>query len=185
MKYVATIDGDDYVVQVDESDQITVNEAPRTVHLESIRDGSVYALLVDVKPYEVFVESTGDGYAVTVDGDRFDVSVTGERRERGSRSAGSRASGPSIEEPTEAAEAVEVVAAEGSTLVRSPLTGILVELLVEVGHDVDAGQSLAVLEAMKMQNDIKAPCAGRIETVHCGVGDALGTDDVMMCIVSD
>ena len=57
--------------------------------------------------------------------------------------------------------------------VRSPIPGRLIKLLVKAGDSVVAGQTMAVLEAMKMENEIPAPRAGRIAEVRCTEGTAV------------
>jgi biotin carboxyl carrier protein len=57
--------------------------------------------------------------------------------------------------------------------VRSPIPGRLIKLLVKVGDPVAAGQTLVVLEAMKMENELGAPRAGRIADVRCAEGTAV------------
>ena len=57
--------------------------------------------------------------------------------------------------------------------VRSPIPGRLIKLLVKAGDNVTAGQTMAVLEAMKMENELRAPRAGRIAEVRCAEGAAV------------
>jgi biotin carboxyl carrier protein len=57
--------------------------------------------------------------------------------------------------------------------VRSPIPGRLIKLLVKAGDSVAAGQTLVVLEAMKMENELPAPRAGRITEVRCAEGTAV------------
>jgi len=57
--------------------------------------------------------------------------------------------------------------------VRSPIPGRLIKLLVKAGDAVAAGQTLVVLEAMKMENELGAPRAGRIAEVRCSEGAAV------------
>jgi len=57
--------------------------------------------------------------------------------------------------------------------VRSPIPGRLIKLLVKAGDAVAAGQTMVVLEAMKMENELAAPRAGRIAEVRCAEGTAV------------
>jgi biotin carboxyl carrier protein len=57
--------------------------------------------------------------------------------------------------------------------VRSPIPGRLIKMLVKVGDEVARGQTLVVLEAMKMENELAAPRAGRIAEVRCAEGAAV------------
>jgi len=62
----------------------------------------------------------------------------------------------------------------------SPMPGLLTQLLVEQGHEVRAGQDLAVIEAMKMENVLRAERDGKVENVLAGVGDTLAVDQPIM-----
>jgi pyruvate carboxylase subunit B len=56
--------------------------------------------------------------------------------------------------------------ASGRVEVKSVMPGVVKELRVSAGQDVEAGEALVILEAMKMENEIRAPHAGRVEAVH-------------------
>jgi biotin carboxyl carrier protein len=62
------------------------------------------------------------------------------------------------------------------------MPGRVVRLLVEVGDEVAEGQGVVVIEAMKMQNELKASKAGRVATVGGGVGDTVGSGDVLVVV---
>jgi glutaconyl-CoA decarboxylase len=57
--------------------------------------------------------------------------------------------------------------------VRSPIPGRLIKLLVKVGDAVAAGQTMVVLEAMKMENELGAPRAGHVAELRCAEGAAV------------
>lgn len=61
-------------------------------------------------------------------------------------------------------------ASKGPRSVKSPMPGVIVEVRVAVGHEVEQGQVLLVLEAMKMQNEIRAEGRGVVHLVHAKVG---------------
>ncbi len=64
--------------------------------------------------------------------------------------------------------------------IRAPMPGLVLRLLVAAGDTVEAGQSVAVLEAMKMENELKAPAAGTIAAVHTEEGAAVGKNDLLI-----
>lgn len=64
--------------------------------------------------------------------------------------------------------------------VRPPMIGKLEAILVEAGQEVDAGDVLFILEAMKMRNEVKAAAAGVIEAIHAAVGDAVDTGTTIL-----
>ena len=62
------------------------------------------------------------------------------------------------------------------------MQGTVVKVLVEVGDEVEAGQAVIVLEAMKMENNIAADKAGTVSDVKVAAGDAVGSGDVVVVI---
>jgi biotin carboxyl carrier protein len=75
-------------------------------------------------------------------------------------------------------EAAQAVASKGRgpagpEILRSPMPGKVVKLLVKVGDDVAAGQGVAVIEAMKMENEMRAGRAGKVSAIHVTEGQAL------------
>jgi biotin carboxyl carrier protein len=61
--------------------------------------------------------------------------------------------------------------AHGHATLEAPMPAQVAAVLVEPGDDVDAGATLVLLEAMKMELPLKAPAAGRVDAVHCAPGD--------------
>jgi acetyl-CoA/propionyl-CoA carboxylase biotin carboxyl carrier protein len=70
----------------------------------------------------------------------------------------------------------------GSGNVEVPMQGTIVKVLVEVGHAVEAGQAVVVLEAMKMENQIAAEKAGTVKEVRVSAGDTVGGGDIVVVI---
>jgi acetyl-CoA/propionyl-CoA carboxylase biotin carboxyl carrier protein len=73
-------------------------------------------------------------------------------------------------------------ASAGSGDVTVPMQGTIVKLLVEVGQEVEAGQGIVVLEAMKMENQINAEMAGTVQEIKVAPGDKVGGGDVVAVI---
>jgi biotin carboxyl carrier protein len=69
--------------------------------------------------------------------------------------------------------------AEGRQHILAPMPGKVVRLLVNVGDVVEAGQGLLVVEAMKMQNEIRSPKKGKVERLHATEGQAVNAGDVL------
>jgi acetyl-CoA/propionyl-CoA carboxylase biotin carboxyl carrier protein len=70
----------------------------------------------------------------------------------------------------------------GSGTITAPMQGTIVKVLVEVGASVEMGQALLVLEAMKMENNINAECAGTVKEIKVSPGDAVGSGDVLAVV---
>lgn len=74
----------------------------------------------------------------------------------------------------------EKVAADTSKLVLSPMPGLVVDIPVAVGQEVKSGETVAIIEAMKMQNILKAERDGVVKAVGAKAGDPVAADDVLV-----
>ena len=112
---------------------------------------------------------------VEVNGRRFDVKLWVPE------SAGVAAPAAKAKKPARSASA-SGGAGGGNGQVAVPMQGTIVKVLVEVGQAVEAGQSVVVLEAMKMENQIEADKSGTIKAVNVKPGDTVGAGDVVVVI---
>ena len=122
----------------------------------------VYSILVDGVVYDAHVESAGDGVVVVViSGRRFEIAVRDPRR-------WSKKSG--------------AAGAEGRQHVTSSMPGKVVRVLVSTGDIVQAGQGLLVVEAMKMQNEMKALKSGRVVSIAAQAGATVSAGEILATI---
>ena len=132
----------------------------------------------------------GKEYNVTVnpkEGKFFDVTVNGATYEVEAENAPAAAPAPQpAAAPVQAAPAAAAApapkAAGAGEKVASPLPGVIIEISVKEGQTVKAGQKVAVLEAMKMENEIPAPKDGTITEIHVHKGDTLQEGDPVVTI---
>ena len=104
----------------------------------------------------------GDAFEVVLRGGNYDVSVVDPKRLRSAQSSGAHHPG-----------AAEVI---------SPMPGKIVRILVEAGAHVEAGAGIIVVEAMKMQNEMKAPKAGVVVSINAAVAATVNAGDVLAVI---
>ncbi|HVB36195.1 MAG TPA: biotin/lipoyl-containing protein [Candidatus Acidoferrales bacterium] len=123
----------------------------------------IYSLLIDGEAFEARIESGPSSLRVYVDGREYPVAIADPRRWRRNRN--------------------EVAEAEGHQQIVASMPGKLVRLMVRAGDTVEAGQGLLVVEAMKMQNEIKSPKAGKIERIAVREGQTVSAGDVLAVIV--
>ena len=132
----------------------------------------------------------GKEYNVTVnpkEGKFFDVTVNGATYEVESENAPAAApvaqpaAAPVQAAPAAAAAPAPKPAGAGEK-VASPLPGVIIEISVKEGQQVKAGQKVAILEAMKMENEIPAPKDGTITEIHVHKGDTLQEGDPVVTI---
>ncbi len=123
-------------------------------------------------------------YVVTLNGKNYEVEVNETEAVLVSVADAAPVAAP-VQAPVAAqaapAPAVQAVSAEGTTI-PSPMPGSIVNVNVTVGQAVKAGDVLMVLEAMKMENDISAPCDGTVKQILVSRGTTVNTDDVLIVI---
>ncbi len=103
--------------------------------------------------YAVSIEGSSTEVLVTVAGHLYEVALEDERER--------------------AAHAAERSRPGGGGVVKSVMPGVVVKVLVSAGESVERDQPLLILEAMKMQNEIAAPHAGKVAAVHVREGQAV------------
>lgn len=106
---------------------------------------------------------------VTVNGTAYEIDVEVEEEER--PTLGSIQIGGGSTSALPSAPSTASVPASSANAVVAPLAGSVFKILVEEGQEIEAGQVLVVLEAMKMETEITAPHAGKVAAILVGVGD--------------
>lgn len=152
---------------------------------------------------EVEVERDGDHFVVTVDGisrivdyiplDRtiaslrylnnghsFHVTAHREAKRSYRVAVGEREFTWDVLTPVEAVASESRGAAAGAAQIAAPIPGKVVKVNVVAGDQVEAGQSVVVLEAMKMENELEAERAGCVATVHVSAGDTVDKGTVLV-----
>ena len=153
--------------------------------------------------HEVEVEQTPEGFAVVIRGQRhlvdllcqdaslasmlllednrsFEVLSQSESRGRFRIGIGARQFDLEVLSPVEAAELSAVVGEGGPSRIEAPIPGRVVAVNVAVGDEVEAGQSLVVLEAMKMENELASDRSGTVTKVCVEPGLTVDTGTVLI-----
>ena len=116
-----------------------------------------YSVVLNGKSHRVTVA----GAEVLIDGMRIDLEVFDPRERRAAGSAGG---------------------AQGSRRITAPMPGKVVRVLAKAGDEVAEGQGLVVVEAMKMQNEIKSPKTGRVADVRVQAEATVAAGQVLMVV---
>ncbi len=156
MKYIVDLAGERVEVEFDGADA-TIDGVSTPAHLAAVEGTPVRLITIGGVQHRVVARREGPKgrYALWIDGWRFDVEALDERT-RAIRDLG-------------AAQA----AAAGPAPVVAPMPGLVVKIHVAVGDEVQAGQAVVVMEAMKMENELRSPGAGRVRAIHATVGNAV------------
>lgn len=155
--------------------------------LQLRREGGRVFAEVDGRGYELDVRETEAGALLFSHGGRvyeYRAEPPGARGEAWRVEAGGRAFEVSIVDPRRlrAGGAAGAGVAEGRAAVASSMPGKIVRVLVEVGARVEAGDALVVVEAMKMQNELKSPKAGAVVEVAARVGATVNAGEVLVIV---
>jgi pyruvate carboxylase subunit B len=156
MKYFVKLDGSTHEVTVD-GDNVLVDGRPARAHLEMVHGTPVCHLVLDGRSHTFAIgASAGAGKWTLIDrGEQVDVEVLDERTRHIQSLVGAGKT------------------QSGGGAVKAPMPGLVVKVLVEAGATVAAGQGLVVLEAMKMENEIKATTAAVVESIAVKPGQAV------------
>ena len=135
--------------------RVYINGHWHNARLEQVGQPALYALLIDDHPHELFAVQRAEGYDIVIGWDRYSVAVgTRDRR---------IAQAPPSDQTLEEHPA-------GGWVVLSPMTGVVTKVYAKAGDEVAEGDVLMVLEAMKMNNELRAQRAGTVREVYVEAG---------------
>ena len=156
MKYLVDVNGARVEVVLD-TDGVTVDGARELAHLADVAGTPVRLVTIGGVQHRVIARRSGarGNYALWMDGWRFDVEALDERT-RAIRELSAIQQGPA-----------------GPAPVIAPMPGLIVRVQVAVGDRVEAGQGVVVMEAMKMENELRAPAAGVVRLINAVPGTAV------------
>jgi biotin carboxyl carrier protein len=160
----------------------TPGAEPIVVDVKELPSGALEVLVNDASA-DVDVVAVGGQLSVRIDGKVVDLTTEGQPPELGAIASGHRSYVRVESERSRAADAAKKGSASGSEkLVKSPMPGRIVKLLVQPGDEVEAGRPLLVMEAMKMENEIKAKAACKVAEIHVKVGEAVEGNAKLMTL---
>jgi propionyl-CoA carboxylase alpha chain len=160
-EWTVTIDGDVFAVELDE-DLLTVN-------------GEEVELELEYTPGDRFVDAEVDGEDLTL---KLDVTRTGFRMT--TRGAIHKVDCLPAHIAGYTQHMIEKIPPDLSKYLICPMPGLLVSLSVGEGDKVEAGQPLAVVEAMKMENILRAEKSGTVKSVNAKAGESLAVDAIIL-----
>ena len=155
MKYNVRIGEAEHELQI-EGDSVTLNGATVSAHLEELPGAPIQLVSIDGKVHRLITRRVERGvYDISIDGYRFIVEARDERAK-------------AIRELSGAGQ--KVVAAAH---LRAPMPGLIVRVNVKEGDQVRLGQGLVVMEAMKMENELRATATATVKRVVVSAGSAV------------
>ncbi len=152
MKYVAIINNQQYEIEIDEDGKVLIDGDERDVDFLNL-GGSLFSVITENKSLEAVIDDDEGRIAVMMGGRLFETQVLDERAILMMQRRG--------------------VQETGSGEVHAPMPGLIVEVTVELEQQVEIGDTLIILESMKMQNELKSPIAGVVRSVQVAAGQAV------------
>ena len=136
-----------------------------------------YKIKVNNKDYRVEIESISDNRAEVLCNDkRYEVSFEEASVKTKTPVIARKAAVPI----TDVSNTNRDTGTAGSNVVKAPIPGLIIDILVKVGDKVKGGDVVAKMEAMKMENNILAPMDGKIKSIKIKMGDSVLEGDVLM-----
>lgn len=165
MKYITTIEGKQFLVEIIDDRHVSVDGKVYEVDFESVSGQPVYSLIVDGKSHESYVARGDDNWQVLLRGRLYPITVEDERERRLRAAAGGG------------------VAESGEFILKAPMPGLVVAIPVSEGQEVKKGQVLLILESMKMQNELKAPRDGIVQRIKVKTGESVEQKQTLLNVM--
>ena len=167
MKLIAEIAGEAREINLQRTgENVSAEIDGRAYELEAhLTEPNVYLLKHANKIYQIYVapsKNAGEPLAVEVGGKSFDVKLIDPKRMRGGGDANANA--------------------DGAAEIKTAMPGKVVRILVEPGAPIKQGDGVLIVEAMKMQNEMKAPKDGIVKEIRAEEGATVNAGDVLAVI---
>lgn len=184
MPYLATVKQQTYRIETDEEQHnITLDGTTHALDCRQLAPlaadakghvgiGGQYSLLINGVSYDIFArrilkpdEKESQSYEVLIGNQRFEIKVEDERAKL-------------------LAGLIRGATTSSAATIYAPMPGLVAGVPVEVGHTVNAGQPVLILEAMKMENDLTAPITGTVKEVRVSKGQTVEQGAALIVIAA-
>jgi biotin carboxyl carrier protein len=165
MKYITTIEGKQFTVEVIDENHVSVDGKLYEVDFEAVSGQPVYSLILDGKSHESYIARGDDNWEVLLRGRFYPVTVEDEREKRLRAATGGG------------------VAETGEFILKAPMPGLVVAVPVSEGQEVKRGHVILILESMKMQNELKAPRDGIVQRIKVKAGESVEQKQTLLSMM--
>jgi biotin carboxyl carrier protein len=164
MKYITTINGAEYTVEILDEKHIRLNGQEYEIDFTQVSGQPIYSLLMNGESFEAYVYRDEETWEVLMGGRQYRAQVEDEHQKRLRLAAGS---GP---------------AQSGPYHLKAPMPGLVVKVPVEEGQEVHKGDVLLILESMKMQNELKSPRDGVVRRIRVQPGESVEQKQTLLSV---
>ena len=159
-RYIVTLDQEEYIVEITEKGIFINGVMTEDSFLSPLNDQGLYLIQTGMEKQEIHIQHENQNeYKITVDGHYLSAQIE-------------RDNGRKKHEP------VKNKSHNGE--ITAPMAAVLIDMLIHSSDVVEEGQTLLVLEAMKMQMKIKAPADGTVISINKKTGDRVEKGDLMV-----
>ncbi len=162
-RYVVSVAGETHDVVVGVDGEVVIDGRTHEASLSGGAQARMRTLILDGKPVAVYAEARGGGlWDIDLGGGRAGVEVLDARA--------ARVRALSTDSGSE----------RGAAALKAPMPGLVVQVAVETGEIVEAGAAVVIVEAMKMENELRAAAAARVERILVAPGQAVEKGQVLV-----
>lgn len=159
MKYVTLINDQSYEIEIDHDGSVLVNGQMRDVDFLNL-GGDLFSVITENRSLEAVINDDEGTIAVMMSGRQFEAQVLDERAMLMMQRRGAQTT--------------------GSGEVKAPMPGLIVDVTAERGASLAKGDTLIILESMKMQNELKSPIDGVVRAIHVEAGQAVDKNELLV-----
>lgn len=164
MKYITSVNEQQYTIEIDQDDQILVDGEPYHINFQQLLEGGTLSLLLNNRSLEAIVNEQNEHWEVLIHGELYAVQVQDERSYRLAQARGS------------------VLPETGNVTLKSPMPGVILDLLVAPGDKVEKDEKVIILESMKMENELRAGRDGLVMRLHVEKGASVEKNQELLTI---
>jgi biotin carboxyl carrier protein len=162
---------------------LTGSSGKETRFVELTRDGHRWRAVVDGQPLEAdVVEVAPYTFSILLNGKSCELRATPQADGTLKIQSAHAEFTALVVDPREWRGRHGAAEVEGRQQIVAPMPGKIVRILVKPGDAVESGQGLLVVEAMKMQNEIRSPKSGKVEKIAAKEGDTVNSGDVLLWV---
>jgi biotin carboxyl carrier protein len=165
MKYIAKIEDKTHqidIIEVDGKVKVVFDGKPISVDFVQVKPPNFFSFLVNNRSFDVEITRNSESYWVNLHGRKYECFLEDERLSRLKDIAGFKK---------------EVL---HDKELKTPMPGLVLAIEVKEGDLVKTGQGVAIVEAMKMENELKAKFDGRVKKIRVKPGQAVDRDQVLV-----
>ena len=166
MNYLANIGESSFKITLEDKDtqvNLDINGEPSQIDIMPINEDHTYSLLINGRSYIATMMATEETPQIMINGSLYTVDVEDEELARLKSQ---------VKEKHHA----------GGEQIKAPMPGRIIAIEVAIGDKVEAGQGVAIIEAMKMENELRAHSGGVVKEIQTKIGDAVNKNDVLVIL---